>query len=853
MLLPLTLAFLFGLLLGSYVPFIPVSVILILFITAVVLTACERWTVRTVGQSLTLFGVVLGGVLYWNLFVRVIGESTLPQFATGRPVTLAGTIVDPVRHGPERTVLVLAVLDIADEAGRVPVLGRVRLTWRDADRDVYQGDRISLTARLRRPGGLMNPGGFDYAAYLERQGIDAVASVSGPGRITVVETATGRWPLHPLHLIDEWRSRIRKAALASLSDAAPGIVLGMIIGEADYVIPAVRDLFMATGTVHLLSISGSHLGLIALSSFLVIRTIARRLPARWLLALSLYVTPTRLAAVATAPLLIFYTLLAGAQVATVRSLVMILLFLWAVWLGRENILLWTLATAAWVILLADPRALFEISFQLSFVSVLAIALIVRQEAEDRVPAAPEGLASAWRDRVWRWGREYLWMTMGVTLATAPLVAYYFNQIAWLGVIGNLLVVPLAGFVLVPLGLVSAIWLLMTGSDVLPLAWLNQAVSDAVVTIVRALAAIPGAEWHVASPSLLAMALFYLFVIMVMRMKRPLWLRATLTSVVLLTPAWWVWSPRLSDGHDFHVTFLDVGQGDASVIELPDGQTVLIDGGAAYDTFDLGRAVVAPYLWDRGIRRIDHIIATHPQLDHVGGLATLIDKFEVGRYWSNGAVRDEPFYQRLTSALRVHQVAEGSVWADVVLIESKGCRLRVLNPPHANDAAPLLVAMSTSGSLLNNQSIVTRLDCGPHSVLFTADIEGPSIDRLRRTDASFNARIIKVPHHGARSSLDPRWIAEAKPDLAVISVGRTNPYGHPAPSVLAAYQHEHIPLLRTDEDGAIRIHASLSSPDFLVERARARILRRIPPGTFDGDAWRLEQVNLAKLWQQWTSS
>jgi competence protein ComEC len=846
MLLPLTVGFFFGLLLGSFIPYIPVSIVLIATASGAVVTYLEQRGSLAHRQGVMVYGSALAGILYWTLFLWLTAHVPIAPVLSNDPVTYEGTICEPVRHGPNRAVLVVCVPQATSERSGNEVYGRVRLTWRDPDRSLSQGETISVATRLRAPSGMANPGGFDYGAYLERQGIDAVASVSGPERITMRPSAPYdlRWRLW--QTIDEWRERIRQAAVASLHDEALGIYLGMIIGEPDYISPDTRDRFMSTGTVHILSISGSHLGLIAVASFFLIRRSCRLLPPTWLLSLSRHSTPTRLAAMLTVPLVVFYTVLAGAQVATVRSLVMILLFLLAVWLGRDSHILNTLAVAAWLILLHDPQALFDISFQLSFVSVLAIALVLQREGreEDEDSSVPRSRT----DRVRRWVRSYCWMTGGVTLVTVPFVAYYFNQISWVGLIGNLIVVPIAGFVLVPIGLGSAIWHLMTGGEALPASHVNQVLGDVLGRVVETLALIPHAEWHVASPSLMAMVAFYLCLAMAVWPSGLVWLKRGSAAMVLLILLWWLWSPRgWPDGETLRVTFLDVGQGDACLIELPDRRVILIDGGATYETLDLGRAVVAPYLWDRGITRIDHVIGTHPQLDHIGGLAWTIQKFDVGRYWHNGTPRDEAFYQRLQKSLHARHVPEQIAEEGQMVVDTGPCRMRILNPPGTGAAIPVTGNVN-NGSALNNRSIVTRLDCGPHSFLFTADIETGTIMRLR-TNPWFNARVVKVPHHGGRSSLNAEWIAEAPPEAAVISVGRVNAYGHPTDPVLDAFERQGVRVLRTDRDGAIQMTASLSSPELRIRSTRDEFLQPVVSGQ---PGLAVEQKNLRKLWRQWTA-
>lgn len=821
--------------LGSCLVYVPLLILSCLILAAVGLTLGERRGALTAGEGAALYGALLAGVLLWASAAWDRAGASLAALETEGPVPVRGTVVEPPKHAPNRTVLVLEVSRVGEQADSRAVGGRLRLTWREPDRNFLPGDEVGVTARLHAPSGTRNPGGFDYGVYLRRQGIDAVASVSGPGRVALLAAPppVSRWT--PWRSIERWRGRIRDAALQTLSDPARGIFLGIIIGEQGYLDDDVRDAFMATGTVHILSISGSHLGLVAFLSFLLVKGACRILPASWLLALSRVVTPTRLASAATLVLVTFYTLLAGAETATVRSLVMIAIVMLAVWLGRGHDLLRAVACAALLLVAQNPRAIYDISFQLSFLAVIAIALVVGARAGDEAGGLPPRDVSL-RERAGAWLQDYLRLTVGVTLATLPLVAYHFKQIAWLGVFVNALVVPLAGLVLVPLGLGSAIWLLVAGQESLPAVSVNQAASEFMAGAAALFARTPGAEWHVASPAIAAVAAFYLLLLGALRPvaeERGHWRRRACLIGVMLLVTWWGWSPRDAPGGDaVRVTFLDVGQGDACVLELPDGQTVLIDAGAQYDTLDMGRAVVGPYLWGRGITRLDHVIATHPQLDHVGGLAWVVRSFDVVRYWSNGVAREEPFYRRLHDALRARGLVEERAEEGRAIIDRGPCRLEVLNPPAggAREAA--------GGSALNNLSVVTRLRCGVQAFVLTADAETDALARLHRLEPQARATVLKVPHHGAASSLYRSWIERTGAKIAVVSVGRQNAYGHPAGEVVAAYREAGVHLLRTDRDGAVWITARLSRPELRIETARDAGLTELPFGALWGlDEWK----------------
>jgi competence protein ComEC len=837
MLISFTGSFLAGLLLGAFLPYLPCTITLILLAVACALTVLERVRYLSFARGLILYAALLAGVVVW------IGDSRPGASPVDEPFQrITGTIVEPVRYAPERMTLTVQVPSSQPMAGRPPAgEAKIRLTWRLPDRSLNQGDRIEFHAALRKPNGLLNPGGFDYAAYLADRGITKVASVTGPGGVhrLAVPPSWSRWGLW--HRVDDWRNRIREAAERQLPQPVVGLFLGMIVGMAGFIPAEVRDVFMATGTVHILSISGSHLGLIAFLCFFLIRTACFRLPEAWLLVISRRLVPTQLAAFITVVPVAFYTVLAGAEIATVRSFIMICIFLLAVWLGRTQCLLTALAAAALLIVLHDPHALFDISFQLSFLSVLAIALAFIWTRMREEPVQSEG----WRG-LRRWTHDYMLVTVAVTLITAPVVAYHFHQVAWLGVVGNLIAVPFAGLVLVPLGLASTVWFLVSGASVLPGTAIMQPLFQQFITALTWLAGMPGAEWHVAAPSPAAIVAFYGLVLLAVHPGT--WKRLRFGGGVgaALLLIWWCWSPRMLVADTVRVTFLDVGQGDASVIELPGGETVLIDAGSASDTFDLGQAVVGPFLWDRGIKVLDHVIATHPQRDHVGGLPWILRKFPARHYWDSGMARDEPVYRRLQRAVHAQGLSERRAVDGQILLASGPCRLRALNPPAMDPTASARWVAGSSRSL-NNQSVVLWLGCGPQTFLFAADIEGEALDRMLRTGAAKSARVLKVPHHGARGSVDWDWLARIDPEIAVISVGRHNHYGHPAPETLGAYEHLGARTMRTDRRGAIWVTARVSTMTMAVQTARDRQPRRV---RLDGRILKQELRNIRRVGAGW---
>ncbi|THJ17986.1 MAG: DNA internalization-related competence protein ComEC/Rec2 [Nitrospira sp. CG24B] len=839
MLPSLAAVFVLGLLCGAQISTFPLSVIVLLSGIAVGFSLLERVGSIDSSSALCLYSSLLLGVVYWSLATPTSEPRRIspPLDETGH-ASVTGRVIAPVQHSVGRQTILIQTDALDSEASRI------RLVWRDPGITLHHGDHIAFQGKLHRPRGSLNPGGFDYTVYMERHGIDRLTTVTGAQAVRLLdaEASIGLWSVW--NRIDHWRASIRAAALSTLSQPTRGLFLGMIIGERGYLDQELQDWFMVTGTVHLLSISGSHLGLVAVVAFWLVRRLVLRLPAALLLSLSRTVTPSKIAILCAWPTVALYALLAGAELATIRSLVMITLAMIAAWLGYERYLGHAMAVALLAILLHDPRALFDISFQLSFLSVLAMIKMIGITTSANADLV--GDDSQLRDRLMSHGLKALSMSAAVTVVTLPLVVFYFNQVPWMGIMTNLIAVPFTGIILVPLGLFVALWTIMTGAESLILGSAMEQLFGLMVLGLQWCARFPGGEWYVAAPSMPALALFYSGLLVTGLRAIPWRVRVASAGLMMMLIGWWLSPPESqADGDRWRVTFLDVGQGDSAVVELPDGQAVLIDGGGRYERFDMGKNVVAPFLWSRGIRHLDHVIGTHQQLDHVGGLIWVLQHMSVGQYWGGGRERSEQFVEELQAALRDHQIHQHIAVRGHDLLRSGQCRLSILNPPETS-----VVRGSTqppTGTLLNNLSIVSRLQCGPSSILFAADIETGGLRQLNE-EGYQSVTVLKVPHHGARSSLDFAWIQQLHPQYAVVSVGAANPYGHPVESVLQAYQDQHSTVFRTDRDGAIWVTGRLSTSELTVNRMRDLIVQ---PVDFPRCLWRCEYLNWHRLFLQFS--
>jgi competence protein ComEC len=590
--------------------------------------------------------------------------------------------------------------------------------------------------------------------------------------------------------------------------------------------------------------------MVALLCFGLIRGLLFLLPEKAYHLLTLRADPKKIAAWLTLPLVIFYTLLAGGQVATIRSLIMIAAGLAAVILDREHALMHSLALAALGILLASPQALFDISFQLSYLSVLVIGYVVSVWNDTGIRASTR------TQRVLQSSLLLIGISLATGLATGPLAAFYFNQFSLAGVVANLFVVPFAGAIVVPLGLFSGVLSLF--AQELPLAWLNQFVADAFIRFVAFFARLPLAEFRPPAPGLPWLFCYVLFFLASLQVLRTVVLfrfkpfetssrisllpKLTLlfTGTALLLGAAFTALPK----HRTAVSFPDVGQGDCALVELASGRTVLIDGGGTPDNrFDIGRRVVGPFLWNRGIRRLDLVVLSHPHPDHMNGLLFMLEKFDVREVWVHGLDTELPGYEAFRQLIAKRQIPLRVVSTEDAPVEIGGAEVSVLHP-----APGFMTKERKAYAAENSRSLVLRISERGKTYLFSGDVGADAEAVMIQRWVNLKCDVLKVPHHGSRSSSSEAFVASARPGFAVAMVGRENPYRHPADEVVARYEAVGTRILRTDRDGAVTVTPNGDKLDAL--RWSELELRRIT--LTSPEEWKkTEQQNWKRLWARMT--
>jgi len=694
-----------------------------------------------------------------------------PIEVDGAVVTATGLVHDPpepARGGWRATLRVRSV-----GAARVerPAAGLVRLTGRGEPPNVLAGAEVVAAGRFRtgRPAG--NPGERSERAALARRGLVGVISTDVHHGIVVVRPGRGS--------VRGTFAQIRRRMVEGVRRALPapydGLLLSLLLGIDTYLPSELYRQYLRAGLVHLMVVSGTQVAIVA-GVFAGASRLAR--------------LPLRTAGLVTGLGVAAFALLVSWAPSIGRAVIMATVALAAAVLGRARDPATTLSAAAVVLLALNPATLFDIGFQLSFAATWGLLFVAPALVRRCAPLGPL-LGTA------------IGATVGAQVAVAPLLLTHFQSLPVAGLAANLLALPLVA-ALVPLGLALLVLLFVWPSAATWGLSLLRTPLDGLVWIGERFGALTWAT--VSTPPVPPLAAAGLFAMMLgaVGLASGVWRPAravrttTAAAAVLAVSLWYTLATR--PPQLLIVTMLDVGQGDAILIQSPSGLNALVDGGGEVGPgrgdWDVGRERVVPALRRAGVRRVDVIVVSHPHEDHVGGLPAVVENFQVGLVLDPGVSHPSPSYTRLLRLVEAGRIPYRQAREGTIVNLGAGVRLTVLHPPE--------VPPAMDGDPVHARGVVARLTYGLTAVLLTGDVEAPVEQYLGDRGAPLASQVLKVGHHGSRTSTTRAFVERVRPQVAIISVGAGNSFGHPHPLTLATLTDRGVPVYRTDRHGAIRV-------------------------------------------------
>ena len=744
--------------------------------------------------GLCLSALFVGG-LHFPSSLPSVNEHSLRFYNDNETVEIQGMVVEEPDIRDRSCLLAFSANEIIVNGEKKEVSGTALIQVPRYPAYHY-GDVLNVTGKLETPEPFDN---FDYKSYLERQGIYSVIYYPG------VELLGQGEGLKPLQWIYSLRERLSASLARALPEPQGSLAQGMLLGLRTNIPDSLNQAFSRTGTAHILAISGLNISIV-IAMFLSLGILVfgrRRSIYIWLALMAIWL----------------YALLAGMNPPVIRATIMGSLFLIAEYLGRQGSAIIALAFAAAVMVGIQPQLLWSVSFQLSFLAMAGLIFFypsfqtwgrkgvarLFKHKEKIVPTASiitDGFAS----------------TLAAIVAVGPLIAYNFGIVSLVSVPATFFSLLALPAIIVTSALVAFVGLFAPLMAQI-LGWLAWLFLSYFLSVVQGFDALPFSSFQVSIVSTWYIWGYYVILAGVIASLKyrnqladfsskltsgikkiaqgiskphlgfsPKWLALPLLVVVIL-----VSSVALTMPDDkLHVSFLDVGQGDAILIQTPNGQDILIDGGPDPQKINLALGEKLPF-WDR---TIDLVVCTQPQADHITGLVEVLQRYKVKQVLEPAVSYNSSIYQEWCNLVEEKQIKRDTAQAGQEIDLGNETKLEVLNPP-----ATLFEGTSDD---VDNNGVVLRLSWGQISFLFTADMREEAEFELIGQRANLKSTVLKVSHHGSKTSTTSQFLAAVDPEVAVISVGVDNPFGHPSPEIWERLINRlgEDNVYRTDEDGTI---------------------------------------------------
>jgi len=677
-------------------------------------------------------------------------------------------------RGQNKDYLYLKIEKIIDQDKEIKIQGNLRVTVPHSKEpsplsDLYNLDAVKISARLSPPYGYRNFKVPPMDMYLKNRNIHRTAFTKSPLLVEKLRSGKKYSVFRMISLlrrkmqmnIENHFSNTRNQALSPQG----AVVEALLLGERGRMDPEYSQSLQQAGIYHLFAISGAHIAIITFLLFSLFRLL--RLPNRASYFLLIF-------------FLTFFAFLVEGRPSVLRAAIMAIAFLVGKLIWRNVDLLNTLSISAFILLFFNPFNLFSLGFQLTFGATLSIILFFPKIMKF-LPKLPLRIS------------EIFALSLTAQLGVLPLIALNFNRVTFASLLLNFAAIPLVG-VIMALGYVFLMFSATVSLIADILSRLIHILIDILMAISHILDPFPAWSYRIPSPPLSILLGYYLFLAIfllpkiIRKQKLIVLFGFTVIFVLLVT------YPFPSHSRTLKLTFIDVGQGDSILVEFPGRNTMLVDGGGIpEETFDIGERVVSPFLWRKGIKKIDHIVLTHAHPDHMNGLKAVTKNFKIKEFWEAFSPQENESYAELKRLMSKKAICRRTFRGQENKIGE--VKIEVLNPKQAD---PYVFRVH------NDQSVVLRIVYGQTSFLLTGDIGKTVEEELERASPTLQSQVLKAPHHGSDSSSSADFLRAVAPQIVIICVGQGNVYNLPDQSVLDRYEQYDASIYRTDQVGAVEI-------------------------------------------------
>ncbi len=768
----LTLSLITGILIGHYflipIPYLIFSLLFSLSLCWIFLIS-QKFKICFVFILITF---TLFGFTFYQYENNKFNKNELHNLKFTEYADFYGTLYKSPQKGIRNIYLYLKVKKVSYKSNDYLVKGNLRISIRrseisNSNLNLFVGDEVKVSAKIIPFTGYRNFNQPSIDKFLKIQRIHQRAYSKSQFLIQKIKSGNPLLPLRWLSFIRIYLQRkIEKFFYSPISNSISqegAILEALLLGERGRITERTKRSLQQAGIYHLLAISGAHIAIISYFLFLIFRLI--RIPQRTSYLILIFI-------------LIFYALLVESRASVFRATVMAIVFLIGKLIWRNVNLVNTISFSAFLLLIINPFFLFDIGFQLTFLAALSIILFA-PKIISFLPNLPLRIS------------ELFGISVSAQLGILPIIAYYFNRITFLSILLNFVAVPLVGIIM-SAGFLFFVISFLSSHLSLIISPVISFLIKFLLLICKFANEIPNLSYRIPRP-IFPVILGYYFFLSALLLPKRFKKQKLITGVIFFVFLFiLITYPFPSISKNLKITFIDVGQGDSIFIEFPGKRKMLVDGGGTFDdSFDIGEKVVSPFLWSKGIKKIDYVVITHAHPDHINGLKAIVRNFKIGEIWESVSPSKDKYYQEFLECLpeniRIKKRCRGMV------INEGRVKIEVLHPEKA-EVEPAFVH--------NNQSLVMRISYGVHSFLLTGDIDFRAEAEILKHFKNIQSTVLKSPHHGSNTSSSEKFLGEVRPNYVVISVGEGNRFNFPDAEILERYKKHKIKIFRTDKDGAI---------------------------------------------------